>query len=207
MGFSLLVGIEPDKKIIENINKIRKFFNTKLYSDPFSKSDPHITLFINSFSNYRKIEKIIFEITKKFNKFNLRIEGVHIFKKNNVLSSNYILVYKISNNKNLIKLQKLLIKNLIPLKNKDYDNWLISQIENITPKLRNNIIKTGTPIDLDKYIFHTTICSVPKNEFDRTYDIIKEFDISMSFKVRFITIYIDKNKKGFKKYKKIELKD
>ncbi len=207
MRFMLLVGIEPNKRITNNINKIRKLVNTKLYSDPFSKSDPHITLFINSFSNYKEVEKITFDIVKRFKKFNIKIEGIHIFKKNNVLSSNYILVYKISNNKNLIKLQKLLIKDLIQLKNNDYDNWLISQIENITPKLRNNIIKTGTPIDLDKYIFHTTICSVPKNEFDRTYDIIKEFDISMSFKIRFITIYIDKNKKGFKKYKKIELKE
>lgn len=193
MSHTILVGIKLPKKVKEKIMSLRSYIKSKAIIGKYPEHDPHITLCLNSFDDIKKIKDKIKKIANSTKPFSLTLKGINYFPTDPVIEES-ILILKVENDSSILrKLQKKLIKSIHNLRNNEYTNWLLSQKKEIDKKTKANIIKTGTPIHLNKYTFHTTICSVPKKELNR---IIRSLEkIEVSFRVKELSIFTIKKGK------------
>ncbi len=85
MAISVLIGLEPPKKVVENINKIRK--KTSKIENFYFISKPHITLFANTYPNLREVEEIIKKIAKSTSSPQTKVKGIHSFGNDAITNS------------------------------------------------------------------------------------------------------------------------
>jgi len=197
----LLIGINPKKEISNNIKKIRKYVFKK-YNLNVYNNNPHITLFVNSFKNISNLNEILLKLLKKYNEFNIKIDGLGKFDFGALTKSSTIL-YKIKNNNSLKKIQKDIMINLNKIRTKKQENIMLKQNIKYSNKHIKNIKKYGYPFDYNDWIFHLSIVHVKKNLSKKILDEIKIYNIKKTFKVNYISIYKYERKKlrFYKKYK------
>lgn len=201
MSIPLLIAINPPKEIAENIIKIRKLIVKKI--DNKLHSDPHITLSVNSFPNFSSVEKIVLSITKKYKPFSAKIEGLHTFTFDPILKS-HTLVYKVEKTPTLAKIQKEIVTKVNPFRTDDQAKWLLKQNPNPPKENMKSIRKYGYPFNPNNWIFHTSIGSVSKEYHEEIWKKIQKYNVSKTWLVDNISIFVylgDDKFKLFKKYK------
>jgi 2'-5' RNA ligase len=199
---ALLIAIEPPQEIKENIIKLRKYFTKKIGKNIYGAHEPHITLFVNSFSSFSDVENRIIKVIRKQSPFSIKIKGLHTFLSDPQISDSHTIVYAVERTPKLAKLQKNIVTTLNPIRTNDQTKWMLEQ----NPKLseNKNIKKYGYPFGPEDWIFHASIGAVPKNKYERIWGKIQKYDLSKAWQVKAINLYIHIGDEGFvffRKYK------
>lgn len=206
MGKRLLIALTPQKKVVENLFKIRKIVGINIKKRSGLKT-PHITIVDNSFSDIRKVDKELKEIAKSFKPFSAKINGLDTFVVKKAIGierykRNNSLIYRIKNNSSLIRLRKELLKRLDYLKTSDRLMHWIKENPKISQKNLVNIKKYGTPFGLREWKFHTTIGLITKKKQKNILKKIKKLNLQESWKIDHFGLFVRKNNGWmlFKKY-------
>lgn len=203
MGLSILVGITPSQKIKGNIIKLRQEIPKLTEESTYKESEPHITIFVNTFSSFPKIESEFKKLLQRHRPFAISSEGVHSFGYDPITRF-YTLVYKIKNSPELAQLQRDLFSALCP-KRTDRQKRLLQKKSKPSKKQLENLEKYGYFFGPDDWTFHATIGSIPKEYSDKLEKLAKKFEIKESWKVNEINIYLkrrgDNHHKFYKSYK------
>lgn len=206
MAISVLIGLEPPKKVVENINKIRK--KTSKIENFYFASRPHITLFGNTYSNLKKVEEIIKKIAKSTSSpIQTKVKGIHSFG-HDAITNLHTLVYLINSTPEIIKLRKKIVNSLNPLRTKHTETKYSLKKFNFSKKQKISLKKFGYPYSPFVSPLHSTIGSFPEATFNKIQKITKkDYNFSGNFDIKFINIYIKKikEKTPHKFYKKIPL--
>ena len=202
MSVPLLVAINPPKEIAKNIVKIRKFIVKKTGENLYGSHEPHITLSVNSFSNFSDVEKKVLSVIKKHKPFSAKIEGLHTFPFDPIFKTNTI-VYKVKRIATLSKIQKEIVTKINPLRTDDQAKWLLKH--NPLKENIKNIRKYGYPFGPKDWIFHASIGSVSKRYYEEIWKEIQKYNVSKTWLVDNISIFVHLGKDGFKLFKKYKL--
>ena len=204
MGIPLLIAIHLPKEIADNIIKIRKYISKITGKNTYGSHDPHITLFANSFANFSEIEKRVLSIVYKYKPFSAKIEGLHTFPFDQIFKTNTI-VYKVERTPTLAKIQEEIVNKLNPIRTQDQVNWLLKQNPNPPKENMKNIRKYGYPFGPKDWIFHVSVGSVSNKDYQKIWSKIQKYDISKTWRVDNISIFVHLGDDGFKLFKKYKL--
>ena len=204
MSIPLLIAINPPKKIAENIVKIRKVIAKKTGKNTYGSHDPHITLSVNSFSNFSDVEKKVLSVVKKYKPFFAKIEGLHTFSFDPIFKTNTI-AYKVERTPTLANIQKEIVNKVNPLRTDDQIKWLLKQNPNPPKENMKNIRKYGYPFGPKDYIFHASVCLVSNEHYKEIWKKIQKYDLSKTWRVDNISIFVRLGDDGFKLFKKYKL--
>lgn len=204
MSVPLLIAINPPKEIAENIIKIRSLIAKKTGKNLYGSHDPHITLSVNSFPNFSDVERIVISVVKKYKPFSAKIEGLHTFAFDPIFKSHTI-VYKVEKTPTLAKIQKEIVTKVNPLRSDDQVKWLLKQNPNPPKENMKNIRKYGYPFGPKDWIFHASIGSVSKEHYEEIWKKIQQYDLSKTWRVDNISIFVHLGDDGFKLFKKYKL--
>ena len=204
MSAVLLIAINPPKEVAENILKIRKFISKKTGSNTLGSHDPHITLSVNSFPNFSDVEKKVLSVLKNYKPFSARIEGLQTFPFDPIFKTNTI-VYKVERTPTLSKIQSEIVTKLNPIRTDDQVNWLLQQNPNPPEKNMKNIRKYGYPFGPKDWIFHASVGSVSDEHYKEIWKKIQKYDLSKTWRVDNISIFVYLGDDGFKLFKKYKL--
>ena len=163
MTLSLLVGIEPPKEVFANTLKIQRFAATRL-KDTIYAPKPHITVFVNSFSSFGEVENKIIGFIRKTKPFALKIEGLYTFQNDPLFKGADTIVYKLEKSAPLTKFQKEIAGALVPLRTDDQEKAILGMGSKFSPEQTENIKKHGLPYNSEKWIFHSSVVSVPRDK-------------------------------------------
>lgn len=169
----------------------------------YGSSDPHLSLLVNSFSNFSDVEKEVLSIVKKHKPFFAKIEGLHTFPYDPIFKANTI-VYKVEKTRALANIQKELVTKINGLRTNDQVKWLLEQNPNQSKENIKNIRKYGYPYSPKDWVFHASVGSVSKEHYEEIWKEIQKYDLSKIWRVNNISIFIllgDDGHKLFKKYK------
>jgi len=193
MGHTTLIGIKLPYNVNKKIFDLRKKINFNYTLGQYPNHEPHITLYINSFNNINFIEKKLIKLIDTVPSFDIKLEGINSFESDPITKES-ILILKVKKGiTNLKNLQKKIIKSVHSFRNQEYSNWLFSQNNTLNKEKKENIINTGTPINLEEYDFHATICSIPQKELTKIKKDIGK--ITFEFQVKKLSVFIIKNDK------------
>jgi len=204
MTVGLLIAIRTPKEIDKNIIDLRKYIVKKVGKNILGSHEPHITLLVNSFPNFSDVEKKIISITKKHGPFNARIEGLHTFTFDPITNA-YTIVYKVEKTPALTSIQKDVFDRLSPLRNEDQSKWLLQQNPNPPKETMKNIRKYGYPFGPKEWVFHAGIGSVPEKKYEEIWKNIHKYDVSKSWRVNDISVFIHMGDDGFRFFRKYKL--
>ena len=203
MSLSILVGLEPPKSVKEGILTIREELGELNQQNIYGNSDPHITLFVNTYNKQKEIDRRVESITKKHKPFLTKVHGVHSFgydAKTNL----HTLVYLIKENSQLKSLQMEIVNSLNPLKNNIQSRKCLGN-KNLTKEQIYNILLFGFPYSPISWNFHATIGSFPEEVFDKVKETSMKYDTQEKWLVDKVQL-MKKNSEGpHKLYKEIEL--
>ncbi len=201
MGLSVLIGVAPSKKISENLIKLKKEISKITKEDPFGESEPHITLFVNSFSSLQEIEPELKQLLLKYHPFTIHSEGVHSFGYDP--STNlYTLVYKIKDSSELSQIQKELFFNLSKKRTDVQEKWLLEKNSKPSERQLENLKKYGYFFGPEDWIFHAAISSVPKENFDKLKKLARKLDVKESWEIKEINVYLKRKGDNHHKFHK-----
>ena len=204
MGIPLLIAINPPKEIAENIVKIRKFMSKKTGKNTYGSHDPHITLSVNSFPNFSDVEKKVISVVKKYKPFAAKIEGLHTFPFDSIFKTNTI-VYKVERTPTLAKIQEEIVTKINPSRTEDQVKWLLKQNPNPPKENMKNIRKYGYLFGPKDWIFHASVGSVSKKYYEEIWKEIQKYNVSKTWLVDNISIFVHLGEDGFKLFKKYKL--
>lgn len=204
MGIGLLIAIKPPKKIAENIIDIREYIIKKTGKNLYGSHEPHITLLVNSFPNFSDVEKNLVSVLKKYKPFKAKIEGLHTFSFDPILK-NHTIVYKVKKTPELSNLQKDIFKKVNKLRTEEQVKWLIKQNNKIPKENMKNIQKYGYLFGPEDWIFHASVGTVSKKHYDKIWKKIQEYNITKTWNVNNISIFVHLGDDGFKFFKKYKL--
>ena len=163
------IFIEPNGPLKENIINWKKKFNKINNRFKYINHPPHLSIFTKEIkkSEFNKINLnvILKNIASHSSKINLEFNKNIIFY-NDELTNGNTLVISTKRNKELMKFQKLIAKELLIFsninKNKIFKNSLFTESND----------KYGNPFVGNHWSPHLTICSVNNNLYS---DVINEF--------------------------------
>jgi len=201
MSIPLLIAINPPKEIADNIVKIRKFVTQK---STYGSHDPHITLSVNSFPNFSDVEKQVVSVVKKYKPFSAKIEGLHTFQFDPIFKT-YTIAYKVERTPTLTSIQQALVGKVNPLRTDDQAKWLLKQNPNPPKAMMKNIRKYGWPFGPKDWVFHASIGSVSNRHYKEIWKKIQKYDLSKTWRVDAISIFVHLGDDGFKLFKKYKL--
>ena len=204
MSIALLIAINPPKKISENIVKIRKFISRKTGKNTYGSHDPHITLSVNSFPNFSDVETGVLSVIKNYKPFSAKIEGLHTFPFDPIFKTNTI-VYKVERTPTLAKLQKEIVTKINSLRTNDQVKWLLKQNPNPPKENMKNIRKYGYPFGPKDWIFHASVGSVSNEHYKEIWKKIQKYDLSKTWRVDNVSIFVHLGDDGFRLFKKYKL--
>jgi 2'-5' RNA ligase len=197
MGKRVLIAFIPQKKVVQNLIKVRKIAGIKVKKSSGLKT-PHITIIDNSFSDIRKVDKELKEISRSFKPFTIKFKGIDTFvvkgaigiEKYNQTNS---LIYMVKNNPSINKFRRELIIKLNPLKTKERLKQWIGENPKLSKRSLANIEKYGTPFGLKEWKFHTTMGLIPKEKQKEILKKIKKLNFQGSWKIDHFGLFIRKN--------------
>ncbi len=204
MSVLLLIAINPPREIAKNIVKIRKYISKKTGKNEYGSHDPHITLLTNSFPNFSDVEKQVLLIVKKYKPFYAKIEGLHTFPFDPILKAK-IIVYKIEKNPTLTNIQKDIITKVNSLRTEDVVKEVLKQNPNLPKETMKNIRKYGYPIGPKDWTFHASVGSVSNKHYEEIWKKIQKYNLSKTWRVDNISIFVNLGDDGFKLFKKYKL--
>jgi len=186
MNYTILVGFKLPKYVEKWIINIRRTIESKYGASKYEFHQPHITLYLNSFNELEIIKKELIKIANLTPPFNIELEGIDSFNSDPILNETILILRVKKGTKNMKIIQKKIIKLIHHMRSEHYTEWFLSH-NKINPKYKENLIKTGLPISLDDYIFHTTICSIPKKFLNA---VKKDVDsVKFTFKINELSIF------------------
>jgi hypothetical protein len=199
----LLIAFIPQKKVIENLAKIRKIAGIKNKNN----SAPHITIIDNSYLDIKKVDRELKEIADMTHPFIAKIQGLDTFVVKRDLKieryrKNNSLIYLIKNNHQLKRIRKEILFKLDYLKTPERINQWIKENPKISKKALSNIKKYGTPFGLKEWKFHITIGLIPKAKKKKILYKIHKLDLENSWIINNFGLFI--RKKGWIIYKKYQ---
>ena len=204
MSIALLIAINPPKEIADNIVKIRKFISQKTGKNTYGSHDPHITLSVNSFPNFSDVEKRVLSVLKKHKPFSAKIEGLHTFPFDPILKTNTV-VYKVERTPTLAKIQEEIVNAVNPIRTEDQVKWLLKQNPHPPKENMKNIRKYGYPFGPKDWIFHASVGSVSNEHYEEIWKKIQKYNLSKTWRVDNVSIFVHLGDDGFKLFKKYKL--
>ncbi|MBU3940982.1 MAG: 2'-5' RNA ligase family protein [Nanoarchaeota archaeon] len=201
---TLLIAISPPKKISENIISLRKYLVQKTGLNPFKDTKAHITLLVNTFPNFKDVDKELKNLVKSYKPFMAEIEKIDGFGYDPIWKATTV-IYKVKGNKEISDLQKEIFEKIAPLRDDEQVKWLLQQNNKFSKEAMKNIKKYGYPYGPKGWSFHTSIAVVPKEDYKKLQEYIKKFDLNIKWKVDHIHVLKYYGDKGFKYYKKYKL--
>lgn len=203
----VLIAFIPQKKIVENLKKIRKIAKIKIERNSGLKT-PHITIVDNSYFDIKRVDKELRKIAKSTKPFTVKIKGLNTFAVKKVLKierykQNNSLIYLIENNPRMSKFRKDVLTRLNFLKTNDrFEQWK-RENPNISKTAIKNIKKYGTPFGLKEWKFHTTIGLIPKSKQKEILKKIERLNLSEEWHIGNFGLFV--RKKGWILFKKYHL--
>jgi len=205
MGKRMLIAFIPQKRVVDNLRKIRKIAKIKTEKGSGLRT-PHITIIDDSYSNIKKVDKELRKISKITKPFIAKIKGLDTFVVNKKLKierykQNNSLIYMIKDNSQMNNFRRILYKKLNFLKTKERLKQWKKENPHMPKKALENVKKYGTPFGLNGWKFHTTIGLIPKTKQKEILNKIKKLNLSENWTINHFGLFIRKN--GwvlFKKY-------
>ncbi len=157
MSIGLLVAIEPSLEIRRNIKKLRNWIQEETRKSIPGLHEPHVTLFVNSFENFSRVEKVINDIAQNYKPFTVNTKGIEVFENDPLAQGNPTFVYRVEDSRDIKTLQRKVVDRLNPLRTGDQANWCLKQNTHPSKKMLNNIARYGYPFGPEDWKFHTTI--------------------------------------------------
>lgn len=205
MGERVLIAFIPQKRVIDNLQKIRKIAGINIEKSSGLKT-PHITIIDDSYSNVKEVDKELKKIAKITKPFLAKIKGIDTFVVKKDLrieryKENNSLVYLIKNNPQMNQFRKEIYKKLASLKTGErLKQWKKENLK-MPKKVLENIEKYGTPFEMNEWKFHTTIGLIPKTKQKEILKKIEKLNLSGNWTIDHFGLFVRKN--GwvlFKKY-------
>lgn len=199
MELSILIGIAPPKRMSENIIKLKSEISKLTRKDPFRDSEPHITLLVNTFPSFKEIESKLKQLLQKYQPFTICSDGINSFGYD-PSTKLYTLVYKIKDSLELYRFRKELFSALSQKRTDSQEKWLLGKNSKPSEKQLENLKKYGYFFGPEDSIFHSTIGSVPKKNFDELEKLARKLEVKESWEVREINIYIKRKEDNHHKF-------
>ncbi len=199
----MLIGffIEPDKKLKKVINDYKKIVKKNYGNQIYLAHPAHLTLFTIKLKKKLSKNEIIKinKFVKNFKKIKVKINKTKFFY-NDPQTKGHTMFLSLKKNTSLVNFQIKIIKFL----NEIVETKNIIKKNKFKGKLKKDYKKFGYPFVGKNWIPHFTISSISKkNNLENIQDIVKK-NISLSFKVKKISIWII-NKNQHKKLYSINL--
>ncbi len=204
MGERLLIAFIPQKRVVKNLDKVRKLAKIKIEANSGLKT-PHITLIDNSYSSVEEVDKILKGISKSTNPFIAKLEGLATFSVNQKLKikkyeQNNSLIYMIEKNNSMKDFREKLLAKLSRLNTEERFKQWIKENPKISQEGLTNVKKYGTPFGLEEWRFHITIGLIPKEKQNEILKKINKLNLQNSWKIDCIGLFV--RKKSWVLYKK-----
>ena len=201
---TLLIALSPPKEISKNVIYLRKYLVQKTGLNPFKDTKAHITLLVNTFPNFKDVDKELKNLVKIYRTFLSEIEKIDAFGYDPIWKATTV-IYKVKRTKEISNLQKEIFEKIAPLRNDEQVKWLLQQNNKFSKKSMKNIKKYGYPYGPKEWSFHTSVAVVPKKDYKKLAGYIKKFDLNIKWKVDYIHVLKYYENEGFKYYKKYKL--
>jgi hypothetical protein len=189
----LLIAINPPNEVAQNIREARKEIEKIVGRAIYGDHEPHITLFVNSFSSVEEVSKEIEVVANLRPQFGVSIAGIEVLE--DPINMSQTAVYRVTSSEVLKELQKTVVESLNPLRTKQQENNLVrtTPVEKI-----ETLRKYGYPYGPEDWIFHASIASFPIELGESVKDILKRYDKSINFFARGIELLEYEKDAGFR---------
>lgn len=191
---NVLIGLQPPPKTYQRIRALRKEIQ---YQNYFQGSEPHITLYVNTFSNVSEIENKVNEVIQHHAPFQAKVRGIHCFGYD-PFTTQHTLVYLLEKTPELVSLQKDLVERLAPLRTNDLMQECLQR--NPSEEQKENLRKYGYLFGPEDWDFHATIGSFPEQHIDEIMKVAKNYDEEEWWLVDKVNMYLKHAGEGHKRF-------
>jgi len=208
MGEQILIAFIPQKRVVNNQQKIRKLAGIKV-AKKSGLNTPHITIIDNSYSDIKEIKQELQNIIKETKPFTAKIKGLETFKVKKSLKiekyqGNNSLIYLIKNNPKMYKFRREALKALRPLRTEEKLKQWKKDNPNASKRSIKNMGEFGSAFGGKEWVFHSTVGLIPKTKEREILTKIKKLHLSKEWTIKEIGLFRRKN--GWKLVKKYSLR-
>lgn len=189
-----VVAIQPEDKLFKKIKKIKQQVKNIVGDQDYLRDDPHLTLYIGEFTNFRKWDNEFTEFVKELKVIKSELAGWYIFDKDPITGKKTICV-EIIKDKKLSEIQKKIIKLLSSYRKNNIPQRYKKVYTNLKPIFKKNIDKFGFPFVGSIWIPHLNVASFTNNAFDDVWEFLKSKKLTGEYILQKIVIYELKQEK------------